>query len=174
MGKTSSEVTVELTDDMKRVVLEQRLGFVATVTADGKPNVSPKGTTSVFDDEHLMFADLASPGTIKNLESNPYVEVNVVDPIVRKGYRFRGTATTYTSGDRFDRGVDALSRHGYTVDPSWIRSIVVIAVDDAASLISPGYRDGVTEESMSEEWLGRHTALHDGRAGARTRREADA
>ena len=45
-----------LTSDMKRVVEEQRLGFVATVCADGTPNLSPKGTTAVWDDEHLVFA----------------------------------------------------------------------------------------------------------------------
>jgi hypothetical protein len=41
---------------MKRVVREQRLGFYATVCADGSPNLSPKGTTYVLDDEHLFFA----------------------------------------------------------------------------------------------------------------------
>ena len=35
-----------LTQDMKRVVREQRLGFYATVCEDGSPNLSPKGTTS--------------------------------------------------------------------------------------------------------------------------------
>jgi predicted pyridoxine 5'-phosphate oxidase superfamily flavin-nucleotide-binding protein len=83
---------------MQRVVLEQRLGFVATVTAEGRPNLSPKGTTTLWDEEHLMFADLASPGTIENLATNPHVEINVVDPILRKGYRFKGTAAVYTSG----------------------------------------------------------------------------
>jgi len=38
---------VTLTGDMKRVVLEQRLGFAATVCPDGAPNFSPKGTTTV-------------------------------------------------------------------------------------------------------------------------------
>jgi predicted pyridoxine 5'-phosphate oxidase superfamily flavin-nucleotide-binding protein len=89
---------VELTPDMQRVVLEQSLGFVATVTPDGRPNLSPKGTTTVFDANHLMFADVASPQTVANLASNPNVEVNVVDPIVRKGYRFKGTATVHTGG----------------------------------------------------------------------------
>ena len=49
-----------LNDDMKRVVREQRMGFIATVCPDGSPNLSPKGTTSVWDDDHLLFADLAS------------------------------------------------------------------------------------------------------------------
>jgi predicted pyridoxine 5'-phosphate oxidase superfamily flavin-nucleotide-binding protein len=35
-----------LTADMKRVVEQQRLGFVATVCPDGTPNLSPKGTTA--------------------------------------------------------------------------------------------------------------------------------
>ena len=35
-----------LTDDMKRVVREVGLGFHATVSGDGSPNLSPKGTTA--------------------------------------------------------------------------------------------------------------------------------
>ena len=42
-----------------------------------------------------MFADIASPQTIRNLLVNPHVEINVVDPIVCKGWRFRGTGTVY-------------------------------------------------------------------------------
>jgi hypothetical protein len=36
-----------LTDDMKRIVREQRLGYIATVCPDGTPNLLPKGTTAV-------------------------------------------------------------------------------------------------------------------------------
>src|SRR5438876_10236555 len=88
---------------MKRVVREQALGFVATVCPDGTPNLSPKGTTAVLDDDHLVFLDTRSPGTVENLLANPSVEVNVVDPIVRKGYRFKGTARVLSSGAEFDR-----------------------------------------------------------------------
>jgi hypothetical protein len=59
-----------LTDDMTRLVLEQKLGFAATVCPDGRPNLSPKGTTTVSDDEQLVFADISSPGTIRNLDLN--------------------------------------------------------------------------------------------------------
>jgi hypothetical protein len=47
-----------LTNDMKRVVSEQKLGFCATVCHDGSPNLSPKGSTGVWDDDHLFFADI--------------------------------------------------------------------------------------------------------------------
>src|SRR5437868_11160508 len=91
-----------ITDDMKRVVREQALGFVATVCPDGTPNLSPKGTTVVWDDEHLAFLHICSPGTVTNLAANPAVEINVVDPIVRKGYRFKGTAEVLVEGPRHD------------------------------------------------------------------------
>src|SRR5579859_7115926 len=81
-----------LTSDMKRVVREQRLGYVATVCPDHTPNLSPKGTTTVWKDDYLVFADICSPGTVENLRHNPAVEINVVDPILRKGYRFKGSA----------------------------------------------------------------------------------
>src|SRR5260370_38911349 len=98
----SFEVAVPiLTDDMKRVVTEQGLGFVATVCPDGTPNLSPKGTTAVWDDDHLVFVDLASPGTMANLRDNPAVEINVVDPVARTGSRFKGRAEVHAYGAGF-------------------------------------------------------------------------
>ena len=73
--------------DMQRIVVEQRLGFVATVAPDGTPNVSPKGTFIVLDTKTIAFDEIRSPATIRNLRANPRVEVNFVDPFVRKGYR---------------------------------------------------------------------------------------
>jgi predicted pyridoxine 5'-phosphate oxidase superfamily flavin-nucleotide-binding protein len=93
-----------LTEDMKRVVNEQRLGFIASVCPDGTPNLSPKGTTAVWDDEHLIFADIRSPGTITNLEQQPIVEINVVDPVARIGQppatagKASGSWATFQSG----------------------------------------------------------------------------
>jgi len=81
-----------LSADMQRVVRQQKLGFVATVGPDGMPNLSPKGTTDVWDDDHLWFADICSPHTTANIGRGSWVEVNVVDPFVRKGYRFKGPA----------------------------------------------------------------------------------
>jgi predicted pyridoxine 5'-phosphate oxidase superfamily flavin-nucleotide-binding protein len=151
---------VKLTPDMQRVVLEQSLGFVATVTPDGRPNLSPKGTTTVWDDEHLAFADVASPGTVANLAVNPAVEVNVVDPIVRKGYRFKGTAVAYRDGPMYEQGLAVLRERGLSAIRDRIRSIVVIEVTDAAPLLSPAYDLGATEAELAARWLRHHTELH--------------
>lgn len=148
-----------LTEDAKRVVREQRLGFVATVCPDGTPNLSPKGTTAVWDDDHLVFADLRSPQTIRNLRDNPAVEVNVVDPIRRKGYRFKGTGTVLTEGDRFEEIVRSF-KVDREIDPSRVRAVVVIEVTQAQPLISPAYDSGATEEEITDEYKRRLIELY--------------
>jgi uncharacterized protein len=138
-----------LTDDMKRVVREQRLGYIATVCPDGTPNLSPKGTTAVWDDDHLVFADIRSPQSVHNIERNPSVEVNVVDPLVRKGYRFKGRGVVHRSDEVFQRACQMYREMGLV---SEIRAVVLIRVDRALPLISPGYDRGETEEQVKARW----------------------
>ena len=138
---------------MKRVVGQQRLGFIATVCADGTPNLSPKGTLRVLDDDHLVFADIRSPGTVANLRLNPSVEVNVVDPFIRKGYRFKGSARVVDGGEEFERLLRLFPNAELSDAPRRIRTVVVIRVDRAQALISPGY-DGTTDENaMRQRWI---------------------
>src|SRR4051812_27089836 len=87
-----------ITEDMRRMVREQRLGFFATVCEDGTPNLSPKGSTYVLEDDRLFFADIRSPRTVANVRRGSGVEVNVVDPFSRKGYRFKGTGAVHEPG----------------------------------------------------------------------------
>ena len=140
-----------LTDDMKRVVREQRLGYIATVCPDGTPNLSPKATMKVWDDDHLVFADLASPGTIANLRQNPAIEINMVDHFIRKGYRFKGTAEVIGSGPEFDNVMTLFAGRQNGVHAS-IRNFVMMTVTRALPVISPGYVNDVTESQMLAQW----------------------
>jgi predicted pyridoxine 5'-phosphate oxidase superfamily flavin-nucleotide-binding protein len=146
----NKRATVRLTEDMKRVLSEQRLGFVASVCPDGTPNLSPKGTTAVWDDEHIVFADICSPGTVANVRQRPVVEINVVDPVARKGYRFKGPATVYEEGPIFEQAL-AFYRERGTTSP--IQRIVLVKVERAVPLISPAYDQGKTEDEIRDTWL---------------------
>ena len=150
-----------LTEDMKRVVREQRLGFYATVGEDGSPNLSPKGTTFVLDDDHLCFADIRSPQTVANVRRGSLVEVNVVDPLVRKGYRFKGPAEVHERGtSRYTDGVERLREAGSALTDR-VRAIVVIEVREAHGLVSPAYDDGtLTEEDVIRTFRDRFAGLH--------------
>ena len=138
-----------LTDDMKRLVEEQQLGFVATVCPDGSPNLSPKGTTAVWDDDHLVFADICSPGTIANLRANPAIEINVVDPLVRKGYRFKGLAQVFGEGPDYEAALEFYRRRGSS---SAKPHIVLVEVERAAALVSPAYDSGQGEAAVIAKW----------------------
>ena len=59
-----------ITARMRRLIEENTIGFVATVTPDGAPSVSPKGTMVVLDDAHVAFADIRSPQTVRNIRAN--------------------------------------------------------------------------------------------------------
>jgi len=138
---------------MQRVVREQRLGYVASVCPDGTPNLSPKGTTAVWDDEHLVFAHLHSHRTVANVEAgNAVVEINVVDPILRKGYRFKGPAAIHREGRVYEAGLRFYKERGGP-EPHRIEAIVLIRVEQAAPVTSPAYDDGTTERDVEQRFL---------------------
>ena len=141
-----------LTEDMKRVIREQRLGYVATICPDGTPNLSPKGTTKVWDDGHLVFADIRSPRTIANLKQNPAIEINVVDWFTRKGYRFKGIATVIESGSLFDELIAFYNQSGLSDAPRRIQAVVMVKVQRALPLVSPAYDRDVTEDQVRTQW----------------------
>jgi predicted pyridoxine 5'-phosphate oxidase superfamily flavin-nucleotide-binding protein len=156
---------MQLTDDMQRVVREQSLGFVATVRPDGTPALSPKGTTSVWDAGHLVFLHVHSPHTVDNLRHNPNVEINVVDPIVRKGYRFTGLGRVVDSGAEYEQILDWFTAQRGGDYRARAKAAVLVAVTGAEALTSPAYDDGSTEEEVSARWRRRHLALHPGAPG---------
>ena len=151
-----------LTAEMKRIVDEQRLGFVATVDPDGSPNLSPKATFSVIDDHTIGYCEIRSPRTMSNIARGSAIEVNFVDPFTRKGCRFKGRAEVITRGSGgFDDVVKHFSKHGGIADRA--RSIVVIRVDRALPLISPAYDGGQAEESdIRRLWTKRFREIQPG------------
>ena len=154
-----------LTPDMKRVVGEQRLGFVATVCPDGTPNLSPKGTTAVWDDEHLVFANIRSPGTVANIRHNANVEVNVVDVFLRKGYRFKGVASVLESGPLYDKVIAFYKARGVA---NAVREVVMVRVQKAQAIDSPAYDLGLTEAEVRARWERHWQAVREGKLASPT------
>ena len=145
-----------ITDEMARMVAELRLCFVATVTPDGKPNLSPKGSLRVVDGDHLAFADIMSPNTMRNLKSNPYIEVNIVHPFLRRGYRFKGRCEIVTEGPVFDLVANWLWEGEGRQYP--VNAVVKIKVEAALPVRSPAYafNKGVKEDDVRRIWLERY------------------
>ena len=138
-----------LTNEIRSIIEHQKLGYVATVSPDNTPNLSPKGTLSVWDDEHLVFADIKSPKTMANLEKNSSIEINVVDPISRKGYRFKGTGIILSVGKDYD---DIISYYAAIGIKSKIGRVVLVKVISVNDITSPLYDLGYTEDKIKKYW----------------------
>ena len=140
---------ITISEEIKNFVNSQKLGYVATVSNDGTPNLSPKGTIVVMNESTLVFADIRSPQTIQNLQNNPSVEINVVDPFQRLGYRFKGECKIINEGPEFDKILDYYANVGIK---SKINSVVIVDVESMSELTSPTYDLGVTKDELVSKW----------------------
>ena len=129
-----------------------RLGFVATVTPDGKPSLSHKGTLTSWDDHHLIFADIASPQTVKNLTHDSSVVVEVVDQFGRKGYRFKGTARVIACDDNAAEYISFYENWGLEFVKDRVKNFVLIEIASVDLVLSPAYAWGSTESELRDHW----------------------
>ena len=140
---------VAITEEIKNFVNFQNLGYVATISADNTPNLSPKGTIIALDELHLAFADIHSPQTVENLRHNSSIEINVVDPFRRRGYRFKGIAEIISSGKKFNEMISYYKESGVK---SSIKSIILVKIEKMSEVLSPLYDLGYTDEELKTKW----------------------
>ena len=139
----------EFDDEIRNFVNFQKLGYVATVSSNGAPNLSPKGTIVILDDSRLVFANIRSPQTVENLTKNPSIEINVIDPFSRMGYRFKGIANILSDGSDFKKILDYFEKKGIK---SKISDIVIVDVKSFSKVTSPSYDLGLKKDVLIEKW----------------------
>ncbi len=138
-----------ISQEIKDFLDIQKLGYVATVSSDGKPNISPKGTIIAWTSKILAFADIRSPDTMKNLQNNPFVEINVIDPLLRRGYLFKGQARIIKGNSQFEEILTHYRKKGIK---SPINAIVLVDVSEVSEVISPLYDMGISEQEIKSKW----------------------
>jgi predicted pyridoxine 5'-phosphate oxidase superfamily flavin-nucleotide-binding protein len=117
--------------EMREIIEEQKLCYVATASSEGRPNVSPKGSIICVDGDTLAFAAVRSEKTLKNLAENPAVSVAVLDVAQRKGYQFKGQATMISEGEIYCQVVDPLKKRLPNLPP--VQAVIVIKVEEVHS-----------------------------------------
>jgi predicted pyridoxine 5'-phosphate oxidase superfamily flavin-nucleotide-binding protein len=141
-----------INQDMRQVIQRAMLSYVATVCADGSPNLSPKGSVFVYDDDHLIFMNQNSPGTFANLRHDPRVEINSVDVFRRRGYRFKGKARILPPGDPafewLKQKLIALNGPQYPAHEA-----ALIDIETIQPVLSPVYKWGhATEDDLTPKY----------------------
>jgi hypothetical protein len=140
-----------LTEELKAIISAYPLGFVASVNDDGTPNLSPKGTFVILDDQHLGFGHIRSPRTLANIARRPAVEINFLDVLARKAARVSGTCEVLPRGTP---GFDAL----YPSFEHWgeyakvMKALVRVTITKAVLVTSPAYDLGHTEAELRAQY----------------------
>ena len=111
--------------------------------------ISPKGTIIGWTSEFLAFANIRSPDTVNNLKNNPDVEINVIDPLLRRGYLFKGSTRILNDGQMYDEILEFYKNLGIK---SVIHEIILVTVSDVSVVASPLYDLGVSEQEIKLKW----------------------
>ncbi|MDL2226445.1 pyridoxamine 5'-phosphate oxidase family protein [Deltaproteobacteria bacterium OttesenSCG-928-M10] len=131
-------MTVSIPKELQNFI-PGKLAWVATADQNDLPNVAPKGTIEVLDDQTLLFADIFSAKTSAALKQNPKVAVAVVDAAKPEGYQFKGEAELISSGPLFDQVVAGLKEKAPQLPAP--ASVVKITVKEIYAL-TPGPEAG--------------------------------
>ena len=115
----------KLSEEAKKAIGEIRPSLVATASRTGKPNVSAKGSLRVLDDEHVAFADIASPRTVANIRENSQMAIICLDAAARKGCRIWGKGSIFNTGELFDQLTAEYAKKNMEV-----KNVVKVAVEE--------------------------------------------
>lgn len=140
-----------LSKEVKEYIDKSILCWLATSTAEGQPNVSPKEVFTFYGDEHLLVANIASPGTVRNIRENPRVSISFVEIFLQKGFQLKGEAELIKkNAAEFEELSSPLLK--ITKGKYPFGSIIRIKVNKVKPIVAPSYRlfPDITEELQKQ------------------------
>ncbi len=90
---------MELTKEIREAIDKSVLCWLATVSSDGIPNVSPKEIFKYYGRDNIIVANIASPQTMRNIKQNASVCISFIDILVQKGFQIKGKAEIIGKAD---------------------------------------------------------------------------
>ena len=129
---------IQLTDEMKELLYSALAdGFTAlvgTVSKDGSPQISPKGSVMVYDSETLAYWERAKRSAMENVGDNPNVVIYYNNQATRTRWRFYGKATIHESGAIRDDVMSKTIQAELDRDPERQGVAVLVKVDKVGEL----------------------------------------
>lgn len=127
-----------LNDSVREDIRNSVLCWLATVDAEGQPNVSPKQIFDHHGDDALVIAEIASPVSVRNIAANPLVCVSFVDVFRQRGFKIAGRARLV---ERDDPGfADVGARLVAMAGPDFrVRRVIHVSVTKVSRIWAPSY-----------------------------------
>jgi uncharacterized protein len=129
---------ISISDQMKELIDNALANgspcILATVSADGEPDIGYKGSMMVFDNESLAYWERTKRVHMKNVKENPRVIVLFRDAKTKAAWRFHGTATLHESGQIRDQVMARTVKDELDKDPERKGAAVVIRLDKITNM----------------------------------------
>ena len=129
---------ISISDQMKELIDNALANgspcILATVSADGEPDIGYKGSMMVFDNESLAYWERTKRVHMKNVKENPRVIVLFRDATTKAAWRFHGTATLHESGPIRDQVMARTVKDELDKDPERKGAAVVIRLDKITNM----------------------------------------
>ena len=129
---------ISISDQMKDLVDNALANgspcILATVSADGEPDIGYKGSMMVFDNESLAYWERTKRVHMKNVKENPRVVVLFRDAKTKAAWRFHGTATLHENGSIRDQVMARTVKDELDKDPERKGAAVVIRLDKITNM----------------------------------------
>jgi hypothetical protein len=104
------------------------------VSKSGEPQISPKGSVLVYDDETLAYWERAKRSALQNVGENPNVVIYYNHQAKRLRWRFHGKATVYEDGPIRQEVIDRCVQEELDRDPGLLGVAVLVKIDKITEL----------------------------------------
>jgi len=128
-----------LTPEIIASIQASVLCWLATVSPDGQPSVSPKEAFTHDGEGRLLIANITSPQSQRNLSAQPSVCVSFIDVFVQKGYQVYGEAALVQAGEPAFAGCEEKLKALIGTQYPY-RSVFVIQPTQVCPIIAPSYK----------------------------------
>ena len=124
---------IELTEEMKTAIntsfTDGLALLIGSASEAGMPDMAYKGSTMVFDGDHLAFWERSHGQTLRNLEENPQVCLMYRNPQTRLSLKFFGVAELLKDGPVRQQIMDRTVEFELSRDPERNGVAVLVRID---------------------------------------------
>jgi len=129
------KITPVIRDLLAKALEDGTPCLIGTASKDGHPQISPKGSVAVFDDQTLCYWERSHRSSQARLGENPHVAVYYRNPARKENpyrascIRFHGRARIVTGGPERDKAWELTNHEEQSKDPEKKGAAVLIDVD---------------------------------------------
>lgn len=129
---------MKLTTEIKEYIDRSVLCWLATVSIENVPNVSPKEIFNYYGNDKIIIANIASPQSVRNIKQNANICVSFIDILIQKGFQIKGEGEVIGKTDsEFFKMEKILSK--MTGEKFPFATIIKINIGEVKPIIAPKY-----------------------------------